>query len=141
MSPTLALDATGTAVAVPLRYVAGPEAVATKIRLRLDSIRGQWIEDERIGLPWLDWQEAPATPDVVIEGAVRRQIRDVPGVLSVDRVTVDRTGDVLGIAVEVSVSGAESGPVRALVVSGESPTLPGAWYVLLGGLSVAGVVP
>ena len=103
--PTLAMDGTGRALAVPLRYVQGPDAVAAKLRCRLDSIRGSWREDTRIGLPWVEWQESPATPPVVIEGAIRRQCREVEGVLSVDRVTARLVGGELQIAVTVSVDG------------------------------------
>lgn len=130
-APCLGLDATGRKPAIPLRLVSGPEAVATKVRIRLESIRGSWSEDERIGLPWLDWQDAPNTAPVVIEGAIRRQLREVPGVLSVDRVTVTKAGSALGIAVYLTVDSGDTGPVRIAVLSTDDEANPGAWFVLL----------
>jgi hypothetical protein len=129
-APCLALDATGRQVAVPLRLVAGPEAVATKIRIRLDSIRGQWIEDLRIGLPVLEWQDNPAIAPVVIEGVVRQQVRQVDGVLSVERVTVSKVGDTLSIAVVCSVD-SDAGPVRVAIQSEDETPLPGPWFLFL----------
>lgn len=130
-APCLALDSSGRAPAVPLRLVAGPEAVAVKVRMRLDSIRGSWLEDERIGLPWTEWVEAPATPAVVIEGAVRAQCREVPGVRSVDRVTATKTGGDLRIDVTLTVDSDVAGPVRVHVQSDADDASPGAWWLLL----------
>lgn len=130
-APCLALDATGRRVAVPLRLVAGPEAVATKVRMRLESLRGSWIEDTRIGLPWLAWQDAPATPAVVLEGAVRRQVREVGGVLSVERVHATRVGADLHLELVFTAATEEAGPVRIRVSTTEDPAVPGAWFLLL----------
>lgn len=132
-TPCLALDSTGRQPAVPLRMVSGPAAVATRIRLRLDSIRGSWLEDIRIGLIDLDLLDLPATPPVVWEGRARAQLREVNGVLSVDSVVVTKSGSSMSIAASVTVDSGDTGPVRVTVFSDSDEPAPGAWYRLIVG--------
>lgn len=89
---TLARDASG-AVAVPLRWVTGLDAVATLVYHRLRTRRGTALDDIERGLPWWDWLERLPVPLVEIRSAVRAQLLLVPGVLAVPTVTASRTDD------------------------------------------------
>ena len=128
--PVLALDSTGRQVAVPLRVVDGLEAVATRVRVRLETIRGSWQEDRRLGLPWLDWLQDPTTSTTLIEAEIRSQLRQILEVHEVREVTATQTGDRLDIAVEFTVL-QDDAATRILLTATDDEPVPGAWFVLL----------
>lgn len=137
MPTCLALDATGTQVAVPLRYVGGAEAVLTMARVILSSLIGDWPEDRGMGLDWLGEVLDPSTPLVQIEGRVRRQLLDIPGLAEVREVIATKAGGAVAISVVLAI--VEKGIITIARLGGDSGTHgPGAWYSIV---SVSRVAP
>jgi len=128
--PCLALDPTGTQIAVPLRYVSGAEAVLTKVRIALQSVRGFWPDDTQFGLPLTRWLANPATPLIEIEGTVRLILSRIDGVLEVVAVEPAKTGGNIAITVRLVVADGDDGELVALVGDIEDPNSPGAWWAL-----------
>lgn len=128
MSPCLALARISPPeVQIPLRLCTGPEAVATKIAIRLWTLRGQWPDDVLLGLPLLDWA-LPTYPDAVVEAAVRRQVAAVPGVVEIIEVTASYSGTTRTIVVRVRLDSDEEIVVGDLPIS--AGYIPGVWWVL-----------
>ena len=72
-------------------HIDGPEKIAQRLQIRLNTWRGEWFADTRRGLPWLTWKQ-DAVPDTdAIEAQLRAQIRQTPGVLGVSDLTVEFT--------------------------------------------------
>jgi len=130
--PCLALDPTGTRIAVPLRYVSGAEAVLTKVRIALQSVRGFWPDNTQFGLPLLEWLANPATPLIEIEGTVRLILSRIEGVLEVVAVEAAKTGGNVAITVRIIVDNGADEALVALVGDIDDPNSPGAWWALFG---------
>lgn len=127
-APVRALNATGTAVAIPGRLVYGVEATLTKVQTALLTLVGQWPDDDTWGLMRRRWIERPNTSPIEIEGAVRSLLEQIPGVVEVTRVLVTR-GQQLQIAVALKVQSATN-VVTARVGDLGDPRTPGAWFLL-----------
>lgn len=127
-----ALDAEGKAMAVPPRIVTGPEAVLTQIRCALITAEDTWLLDRSLGLWRWSWHEAVGPSALQVEAAVRRQLRKIPGVISVDSVTSARLGSALHVSIRCTVEAEDGRRVRAEVApQAEGESSPGAWYRLL----------
>ena len=75
---------------IPIRtaYITGPDLVRQRIRIRLNTWRGEWFLDQRLGLPFLEWKQQKP-PDVdVIRALIQREIRTTPGVVGVANLEV-----------------------------------------------------
>lgn len=128
MSPCLALARISPPeVQIPLRLCTGAEAVATKIAIRLWTLRGQWPDDVLLGLPLLDWA-LPTYSDAIVEAAVRRQVAAVQGVLEILEVTATYSGTTRTIVVRVRLATDEEIVVGDLPVTGGY--IPGVWWIL-----------
>jgi hypothetical protein len=129
----LALDSTGTELAIPLRIATGAEAVATQIRIALQTIRGTWLDDDRLGLPWPRLLAGRPQP-VEVEALVREQLRRLPSVVAVRAVEVQRVGEDWSISVDVLAAdpSASSGESLISVLGPGAPSV-GAWYVIQHG--------
>jgi hypothetical protein len=140
MSRVLALSTDGRSVAYPLRHVSGALAVLTRLQVRLQTIRGTWPDDVAFGLPWDVWREAPATPLIQIEGRVRAQARQEPGVERVTDVTVSRDSDgILHISVRAEVRDSDGTTVEAQLGAVSADGLPAVWMRLMTqGIGVIG---
>lgn len=74
---------------VVTQYITGPEAIAQRIQIRLNTWRGEWFADQRIGQPWLEWKQDPSPDTQIIATQIVNQITRVPGVLRVDEFEID----------------------------------------------------
>lgn len=63
------------------RLVAGDDAVLQRVRLRLGLFVGEWVLDQTVGLPWLEWMSTKSANRVQEVGAVlQATIETTPGV-------------------------------------------------------------
>ena len=129
MSPCLALARISPPeVQIPLRLCSGPEAVATKIAIRLWTLRGDWPDDVLLGLPLLDWA-LPTYADAIIEAAVRRQVAAVEGVAEILEVSATYSGTTRAILVRVRLDADDEE-----IVVGDLPLAggyaPAVWWIL-----------
>ena len=83
-----------------------------------------------MGLPWPVWMGDTTTPLVVIEGEIRQQLLDVPGLVEVVDVTALKDGDALSIAVSVTVE--EPDALTTYRIGDDVDVdVPGAWYMVV----------
>ena len=104
---------------IPIRtaYITGPDLVRQRIRIRLNTWRGEWFLDQRLGLPFLEWKQQKP-PDVdVIRALIQREIRTTPGVVGVANLEVslvqgriEITGRITVEDVTLDLSAEISGP-------------------------------
>lgn len=87
-------------LALPIRLVRGPLAIAQRIRSRLLFFSGEWFLDTRLGMPYFD-QILIKNPRLPVVSAIfRKAVRTTPGVVSCSppKVTggsaIDRVGSV-----------------------------------------------
>ena len=80
------------------RHIRGPEAIAQRIQIRLNTWRGEWFADQRRGQPWLEWKQDKALDLQIVSTQIRDQIRRVPGVVGVPEFEIERTDR--GVSVE-----------------------------------------
>lgn len=74
---------------VRTRHVSGFDLLVQRIGRRLRTVRGEWLVDKAVGLPYFDWFEQKP-PNVDSIGAViRKEIETAPGVIRVE----DWSGD------------------------------------------------
>ena len=134
MTSTLALSADGRSVAVPLRYVHGPEATLVQCMCRLQTLRGDWIDDAGMGAQRTAHRDNPGTPRIQIEGEAESQLREIEGVLQVISVTAaDDDEGRRELSAVVRVGGGE-GPTRVYAVGARPRGESARWYtVLMGG--------
>lgn len=78
---TLKLDDNGSLV-FPLQLVTGAQEVIQRVEVRLRTFAGEWILDETVGVPWLEWSSTKEPPDDEIAAVVVREIEDIEGVAS-----------------------------------------------------------
>jgi hypothetical protein len=124
----LALDATGTRIAIPLRVARGADAVLVRCQIAILTIRGTWPENQRLGLSQPEWALADA---VEVEGITRVQLERVVGVVAVDRVEATHTAAGWSVVAEVRVQGDEEIQRARLGMGDASRSSPAAWYMLL----------
>lgn len=75
-----------------LRIVDGSDAITQHLRIRLRSVKGEWFLDTRIGVPYFE-EIFKKTPNlVVVRGVYSRVIRETPGVISLDDLTLTLDG-------------------------------------------------
>jgi len=104
---------------IPIRtaYITGPDLVRQRIKIRLNTWRGEWFLDQRLGLPFLEWKQQKP-PDVnVIRALIQREIRTTPGVVGVANLEVslvqgriEITGRITVEDVTLDLSAEISGP-------------------------------
>lgn len=130
MPTCLALNESGRGPAIPTRLIGGADATIAICRMRLESIRGDWFEDRGLGLPWPTWWGDPTTPDVIIEGAIRRQLTGIDGLVEVREVVISRAGETMAIQVEVAVR--EDDALTVYRIGDDvDEAAPWAWYTLV----------
>ncbi len=78
--------------AVPASIRTNAEAVAIRLRNRLELQQGTWITDAGRGLPWSRWFEGRRPTKAAVAALARRQAQGVLGVLSVQDVRVSFDG-------------------------------------------------
>lgn len=122
------------------RHITGADLVKQRIRARLLTFAGEWIEDAAVGIPILDWI-AQKPPDLDgIEAVVRAEIEAVPGVdrladvetsFSTSTRTVSMSGTVLleddeeGIPVVISSIGSSNQVLALSFVRGPGAIVGG----------------
>lgn len=79
-----ALDSSGDLATGFERLTDPLEAVAQRVRLRLEGHRGSWPFDLTAGLPYFAWQGQKPPRVQEIGALIRREILATPGVLRVD---------------------------------------------------------
>lgn len=101
MPKDLALDETGD-LAIPVRLVAGSDAVAQRIGIRLRRWAGEWFLDLREGIPYLQSVLRKGADLPLVEALFRRCILETPGVASLASFTseLDRSVRRLSISFE-----------------------------------------
>ena len=70
-------------------HIRGPDQIAQRLQIRLNTWRGEWFADTRRGLPWMEWKQSKPPDTDAIEAQLRAQIRRTPGVLRVSDLSVD----------------------------------------------------
>lgn len=80
---TVALDPVTGDVAVPIRILKGPLAVAQRVRCRFLFFLGEWFLDTRLGVPWYQRILIKGADLTSIEAIFRNVLRMTPGVASV----------------------------------------------------------
>ena len=103
---TMALNFSGASPDIPHRSVTGVQMILTKVKIALETMRGTWLTDDLFGLPYDVWAENPSTPTVEIDSEVRLLISSVPGVISIDELSVSRVPN-LSIDASITVEGSE----------------------------------
>jgi hypothetical protein len=88
----LALDPVTHDLAVPVRVIRGPLAVAQRVKCRLLFFLGEWVLDQRLGVPYFR-DVLVKNPDPILISAIFRQVvRETPGVSRVTKLlaTIDK---------------------------------------------------
>lgn len=70
----LALTSTGD-IEIPMRFVSGVEAVSQGCRERLRAVRGEWFRDLRLGVPWFEGDQVPASSAILGQRYDERRVR------------------------------------------------------------------
>jgi hypothetical protein len=113
----------------------GGDAVAQRLKMRLQSAPGSWFLDPDAGLPLGDWMTgARNVPLPVAELALRRQLESDPAVVRVDSVTSARgTRDLALTALLTWREDGQQGTLRLTFdpYSGEAAV---AWYISVGNI-------
>lgn len=122
----LMLDADGDLAIVngDLAFVTGAAAVAQACQIRLRTLAGEWVFDERVGTPWLEsilvklgpGQGRPLTLDHVRQ-VISKRLRETPGVADVSRLdlALDRATRALTIDASVLAETGEAAQVQVEV--------------------------
>lgn len=69
---------------IPMRLIDGPELVIQRMRIRLATHLGEWLLDELVGLPYIDWADAVPPPLLDIETRILDTLARTPGVLRIE---------------------------------------------------------
>lgn len=87
--------------------VRGPELIAQRVRRRLAMHRGEWLLDQRVGVPYVRWR-AQKPPRVDAIGAhIRQVVTDTPGVLGVEAFRAVLDGRTVRVTGRVLIEGGE----------------------------------
>lgn len=73
-------------------HIDGPEQIAQRLSIKLNTWRGEWFADQRVGQPWLDWKQDKNLDLTIVAAQVRAQILQTPGVTGVVSLDVSRSG-------------------------------------------------
>ena len=95
---------------IPMRLIDGAELVIQRVRIRLSTFRGEWLLDEREGIPYHDWIEQTPAPIAQIEAVLLDAIGTTPGVRRVD-----------GFAVVLDSTSATFSATGTIVLDSEDP--------------------
>ena len=73
---------------IPTRLIEGTELVVQRIRVRLNTFLGEWLLDSRVGIPYIQWKDAPTQlTSTAIESTIVAQISSIPGVDRVENIS------------------------------------------------------
>lgn len=75
-------------LALPMRLIDGVELVVQRLRVALNTHRGEWLLDETVGIPYRDWAQVSPVPTRAVEARLRDVILGTPGVLRLDDFSV-----------------------------------------------------
>jgi|AACY02.16.fsa_nt_gi hypothetical protein len=130
---TIAWDPSRRSVSWPPVAVVGVDRAIVRLYLRLSSVLGDWPGDTTIGLPVLDWMEAPRPTAEEVEAVVRVQIEAVDG-LTVDTLEATVSGTRIDIAGTLTYTPDVGDAVTIQIAA---PLYPAssidAWYVTTTG--------
>lgn len=130
IKPCLALNEDFSRLATPLRLCYGANAIMTRVMICLQTQRGEWLDDDFFGIPWL--KIGPATSDVEIEGLIKTQVLGLEGVLEVRDFSISRADIGMTIDMVITIKD-ENGPTLVKIgLLAEAGQYPKAWYDLLG---------
>lgn len=85
------------------QHIDGPEQIAQRLQIKLNTWRGEWFADTRRGLDWMEWEQ-DAAPDVpIIEAQIRDKIRSTPGVTGVSDLDVEFEDGTISASGRISI--------------------------------------
>ena len=87
------------------------EAVAQRIRIRLQTFRGEWFLNTRYGVPYFQRIFRKGASLDIVESILRRQISNIEGVESIAQLRVEVDPSVRRATVEFRVSIGEDAPL------------------------------
>jgi hypothetical protein len=93
-----------------LQWIDGIDAIAQRVRTRLQFFRGEWFLDQRLGVPWFQVILGAKGGEQVAAQILRAVIEGTPGVDRVDELSLDLDGTTRTAAVAF----------RATTISGEA---------------------
>jgi hypothetical protein len=82
---------------------AGSEGTAQRILVRLRWFLGEYFLDASLGVPWFQVVFQKGTSDELIDSIVRRSIRTTEGVVSVDRMSLERDAAARTLTIDADV--------------------------------------
>lgn len=91
---TLALD-DNLDLVIPTREVTGIEEAAQKVRVRLNTWRGEWLFDVDEGIDYLDYFQQKQIDTEQIRRDVREEILAVDGVRRIETLDVSQDGETI----------------------------------------------
>ena len=83
MSFDVGLDSNGD-LPVVTQHITGIDLIAQSMSIALKLHRGEWLLDERVGLPFLEWIQIKPPPFDTITAEVRRTMEGIDGVTAVE---------------------------------------------------------
>lgn len=86
-----------------LSLIDGSEALAQRLRCRLQLFRGEWFLDDSWGLPWFQSILRKTSDLVAVRSLLRAAIASIPGVKQVTRVKLSRTTSTRKLSVQAQV--------------------------------------
>lgn len=132
----IGLDSSGD-LPVHFGLITGIDLIAQRISVALRLHRGEWLQDVRVGLPWLEWVQIKPPPLSAISAALRSTVLGVPGVLEVTRYTATHDVETESVAIEMDVRTDEGEmTVRVSDPSGRSGNQFPQWFILAGSRTI-----
>lgn len=128
-----AVESEGGVVSVPwpLQWSRGARAAVERVGLRLSTLRGTWLDDSFLGVPWTDPHAGEASRRALV-ALIGRQAGACPGVLEVVAVEVRRAGTAWHISVVLRVQDLDGAVVEATLSADATDGYAiGAWSVVL----------
>lgn len=71
----------------------GDEMVAQRCRTRLLSVKGEWYQDQRQGVPWMNEILGMRPTATRLESIFRNALKQIPGLAEIESLVVERTDD------------------------------------------------
>lgn len=107
------------------RLISGVELIAQRIRIRLQTHRGEWLLNRSVGLPYLRWRGQKPPRVQSIGSRVRETVRTTPGVIDVRDFRAALQGRQILITGRVIVEGGQELLLEAemLEAGNVSPTI------------------
>jgi len=86
-------------------FISGPDAVAQRVWMRLNTHLSEWFADPTRGMPWVNWQRLKPLPPALVRSRVRETVATVPGITTIRDVTVesDVTTRSMTITIEATI--------------------------------------